>query len=141
MLVAGWEDSYAQGSHDINVASCSYAFDLLCCLNTCFGAAIDRADQDSLNTMIRRPPTAIHVSSVEVEELKAYRKQQKDAEAIKDGRSGDNQSKQPQDGEASQMDKAEDAGVGEGGAAAYEHPADRAARLRREATAAQRMGL
>ncbi|CAO1624107.1 unnamed protein product [Jaminaea pallidilutea] len=91
--------------------------------------------------MIRRPPTAIHVSSVEVEELKAYRKQQKDAEATKGGRSGDGQSKQPQDGKASQMDKTEDAGVGAGGAAAYEHPADRAARLRREATAAQRMGI
>lgn len=93
--------------------------------------------------MIRRPPTAITISSVEVAELKAYREKvaaQQAAEKNKDkdaaGASISHTTESMMAGGDSMQ-----AQNGDGSDGAQEHPADRAARLRRERTAAERIGL
>lgn len=98
--------------------------------------------------MIRRPPTAIAVSSVEVEELKRYRLQQQQQQRRQQqqeeevGSAGKHQDhvRQEQDAHANGEvpRNIKDADMDQ---RKFEHPVDRAARLRRERSAAARVEL
>lgn len=90
--------------------------------------------------MIRRPATTITVQSSDVEELKRYRamraEERADAEAMAahaDASSSRHQQHHT-DGDAQQGDEANAAGVNE-------HPADVAARERRQRSARERIGV
>lgn len=95
--------------------------------------------------MIRRPPTAITISSVEVAELKAYRERaarEEQEQANKNNNHNDAGASAAEHGghSQSQVDDSLQSQRGED-SEAQDHPADRAARLRRERTARERIGL
>ncbi|CAO1613383.1 unnamed protein product [Parajaminaea phylloscopi] len=100
----------------------------------------------TVRSMIRRPPTAIAVTSADVEDLKAFRLQQRQHQEHQQ------KEQQQQQGQTEQRSVGTGAPISSQGpdsmvqderaaADAAEHPADRAARARRERSAAERIGL
>lgn len=85
--------------------------------------------------MIRRPPTVISVTSADVQELKAKVNARREAAKASDRSTADvKQSPRDASADASTAQQQQQP-------VDTEHPADRAARERRERTASERIGL